>query len=232
MGECRRTIAQLAPYHDGMLSAAEQADVERHLEACPPCRRTAERAEGGRRVVRDRAEPLRDTPLPPGLRSRCESLLQAPSATSPWRRRWVPVLAIASLVIATGLALLAMETRRSDRLLVWQLTADHWKCDHLFTSSERRSLLYLFGTIAGLQVQEQQTSQPQGNARLARSRRRRVGWRDFFHFLGLRPTEPEKTHLEDSTGVPGSRVPGSGFGSGFQVRFNGSTVHRSSNSKP
>ncbi len=136
MSECRRTIAQLAPYHDGMLSAAEQADVERHLEACPPCRLTAEHAEGGRRVVRERVEPLRDAPLPPGLRSRCESLLQASSAASPWRRRWVPVLAIAALVIATGLALLAMETRRSDRLLVWQLTADHWKCDHLFTSSD------------------------------------------------------------------------------------------------
>jgi hypothetical protein len=87
-------------------------------------------------VVRERAEPLRDAPLPPGLRSRCESLLHAPSVTSPWRRRWVPVLAIASLVIATGLALLAMETRRSDRLLVWQLAADHWKCDHLFTSHD------------------------------------------------------------------------------------------------
>ena len=35
---CRRICERLAEYADGTLSAADQAEVQRHLEACPPCR--------------------------------------------------------------------------------------------------------------------------------------------------------------------------------------------------
>src|ERR671913_1468716 len=111
MGECRRTLEQLAPYHDGVLPPGEQAEVERHLESCPPCRRLAAGASGGRTVLRHRAEPLRTSALPPGLRSRCEALIQERDAAPAWRRRWLPALAVAALVLATGLAILMMETR-------------------------------------------------------------------------------------------------------------------------
>ena len=136
MGECRRTVEQLAPYLDGELSQAERADVERHLGGCPPCRRVATAASGGRAVLRERSTTLRDAPLPPGLRSRCEALARQRADTKSWRQRWLPPLAVAALVLATGLGVLSLETRRSRALLAAQLTADHVKCDHLFTSLE------------------------------------------------------------------------------------------------
>lgn len=136
MGECRRTVEQLAPYLDGELTHAERADVERHLGGCPPCRQVANAASGGRAVLRERSTTLREAPLPPGLRSRCEALARQGAETRSWRQRWLPALAVAGLVIATGLGILSLETRRSGALLAAQLTADHVKCDHLFTSLE------------------------------------------------------------------------------------------------
>lgn len=136
MGECRRTVEQLAPYLDGGLSQAERADVERHLGSCPPCQRVATAATGGRTVLRERSPLLRETPLPPGLRSRCEALAKQNHAPQSWRQRWLPALAVAALVLATGLAVLSLETRRSGALLAYQMTLDHVKCDHLFTSEE------------------------------------------------------------------------------------------------
>ncbi len=134
MGECRRTVEQLAPYLDGELSQTERADLERHLGGCPPCRRVATAASGGRAILRERSTTLRDAPLPPGLRSRCEALAGQGAEAKSWRQRWLPALAVAALVIATGLGVLSLESRRSGALLAAQLTADHVKCDHLFTS--------------------------------------------------------------------------------------------------
>jgi anti-sigma factor RsiW len=136
MGECRRTVEQLAPYLDGELSHAERADVERHLGGCPPCRRAATAASGGRAVLRERSTTLRAAPLPPGLRSRCEALVSQGAGTKSWRQRWLPALAVAALVITTGLGVLSLETRRSGAVLAAQLTADHVKCDHFFTSPD------------------------------------------------------------------------------------------------
>jgi len=136
MGECRRTVEQLAPYLDGGLSQAERADVERHLGSCPPCRRVAAAASGGRAVLRERSTLLRDTPMPPGLRTRCEALARQADAPLSWRQRWLAAVAVAALVLATGLAVLSLETRRSGALLAYQMMLDHMKCDHLFTSAE------------------------------------------------------------------------------------------------
>jgi anti-sigma factor RsiW len=136
MGECRQTAEKLTPYVDGVLSPSEHADVERHLGACPPCRRAAAQVSGGRTILRDRATPLRATPVPPGLRSRCEGLAQMHGRPAPWLRRLLPAFAITALVLATGLAVASMETRRSNVLLAQQLTLDHVKCTYLFESPD------------------------------------------------------------------------------------------------
>ena len=47
---------------------------QRHLDRCPPCRAAALRERGARRVLREQSRALTDTPLPPGLRTRCEAL--------------------------------------------------------------------------------------------------------------------------------------------------------------
>src|SRR5436190_1104169 len=109
MGECRRTVEQLTPYLDGALPPEQHAEVERHLDGCPPCRRIANSAAGGRAILRDRAEPLRQAPLPPGLQSRCEWLCSQHAAARSWWRGLAPALAIVVLIFATGLAVFQLE---------------------------------------------------------------------------------------------------------------------------
>jgi anti-sigma factor RsiW len=131
MTECRRTAERLAAYVDESLSPDERADVERHLDACPPCRVSASHEADGRRVLRARAEQLRAQPLPPGLRSRCESLARdraRPAVPVPWRSRVVPIALTALLIVFTGTAVLSVLTQRSAGVLAAQLTADHLTC--------------------------------------------------------------------------------------------------------
>jgi len=141
--DCKRTIDRLPSYVDRQLAADEDADVDRHLNACPPCRRIAERERGGRLVLQQESSRLRSEPLPPGLRSRCEALARdhatrssssrgaAPvmrSLMTGWRSTLVPSVLGAVLLVFTASALLAIATRRSDAVLAAQLTADHSKC--------------------------------------------------------------------------------------------------------
>lgn len=138
MDDCQRTAGRLASYVDDLLPAAEQADVERHLGACRPCRAAALRERGARTVLREHAPGLMDAPLPPGLRSRCEALARAHATAPPPRgfvtRRFASLTAVMTLVIAFFLFSLA--THRSDAVLAAQLTADHAKCLRLFANNE------------------------------------------------------------------------------------------------
>ena len=137
MSDCRRIAERLPSYADKELSPKDQADVERHLQACPPCRRAATQEEGGRALLRDRADRLRAEPLPPGLRTRCAALAREHTTSRvalPWRTRFVPFSVSAILVLFTMLALFSLATHRSDTLLAAQLTADHSKCFKIFAS--------------------------------------------------------------------------------------------------
>lgn len=138
MGECRRTAEQLAPYLDGLLSTSERAAVASHLAACPPCRYAADAAGAARSVLRARASTLSATPLPPGLRSRCEMLARPShvSGAAIWRSRLLPLVTVAALILATSAAIFALATRQSDVLLAQQLTLDHMKCFHVFASPQ------------------------------------------------------------------------------------------------
>jgi anti-sigma factor RsiW len=131
MSECRRTVDRLTPYVDEALPPAEKAEVEQHLDACPPCRISADQEQGGRTLLRERASQLRAEPLPPGLRTRCAALArehaQGPPVPS-WRRRLVPAALSAALVLFTAFAIVSLATQRSNTLLAAQLTADHAKC--------------------------------------------------------------------------------------------------------
>lgn len=127
--DCRRTSERLTSYVDELLSRAEQADVERHLASCPLCRTAAEHERGARTVLRERAPALTDTPLPPGLRTRCEALARTHagrSTTPAFRRLAMPAGAVAAVIV--GLVAFSAVTHRSDTLLAAQLTADHAKC--------------------------------------------------------------------------------------------------------
>jgi anti-sigma factor RsiW len=130
MDDCRRTADRMTPYVDEVLPEAERTDVERHLDRCPPCRRSAEEEEGGKKLVRDCADRLRHSDLPPGLRSRCEALAREHrhSAARPWITRLIPATLVATTVMVASVAVFSIATRRSGTLLAAQLTADHIKC--------------------------------------------------------------------------------------------------------
>ena len=138
MDDCQRTAGRLASYVDDLLPAAEQANVEQHLGACPPCRAAALRERGARSVLRAHARRLADVPLPPGLRSRCEALAREQAAALAPRgfvtRRFASLTAVMTLVI--GFFLFSLATHRSDAVLAAQLTADHAKCLRLFADNE------------------------------------------------------------------------------------------------
>ncbi len=143
MSECRRTAGRLAAYTDASLPPAERDEVERHLDACPPCRDEASQQSGAHAILRARADRLRAEMLPPGLRSRCEALAREHAALPParsWatprlrafgasaRQGLVPVTLAAILLVFTGAAIVSLATQRSDALFAAQLTADHTRC--------------------------------------------------------------------------------------------------------
>lgn len=129
--QCQRTVDRLTPFVDEALPPAEQVEVAQHLEACPPCRVSAVKEEGGKTLLRQRAARLRAAPLPPGLRTRCAVIARehAHGATpASWRARVVPATIGAALVMATAMLLLMLATERSNTVLAAQLTADHSAC--------------------------------------------------------------------------------------------------------
>ena len=131
MNDCRRTVERLAPYVDEALPPAERSEVEQHLQACPPCRVSAQHERGGRAIVRDRAPRLRDEPLPPGLRTRCEAIAREHAgggARSSWGARLFPAALTLALVLFTAFAVFTLATQRSNTVLAAQLTADHDRC--------------------------------------------------------------------------------------------------------
>jgi anti-sigma factor RsiW len=141
MSECQRTLDRLASYVDRLLSPDERADVDRHLDACAPCRTVAAREHGGHSVLRQESTRLRTEVMPPGLRTRCEALARehvaargsrAPrsvgSVVDGWRSRLVPTVLGVIILVFSASAILSIATRRSDALLAAQLTADHSKC--------------------------------------------------------------------------------------------------------
>ena len=138
MSECRRTADRLTPFVDEALPPAERKDVESHLDDCPPCRVSADHQQGGRAVLRERADQLRSEPLPPGLRSRCTALAREHArraATPSWTSRIVPASLAVVLVVFTALAIVTLATQRSNTVLAAQLTADHTKCFRAFPPS-------------------------------------------------------------------------------------------------
>jgi hypothetical protein len=94
--------------------------------------------QGGRTLVRERADRLRQSP-PPGLRSRCEALAREhcrQKTAAPWYLRLLPMSLVAAIVTVAALGLFSLATRRSSALLAAQLAVDHAKCFRIFDPAE------------------------------------------------------------------------------------------------
>ena len=136
--DCRRTAGRLTSYADDGLPAAERAELEHHLNRCAPCRTDAHRETSARQVLRSQARALTDSPLPPGLRTRCEALAREHAAAAVPRsfavRRFASMTAVVTLIM--GFFLFSLATHQSDTVLAAQLTADHAKCFRLFAHGD------------------------------------------------------------------------------------------------
>ena len=141
---CRRICDLLAQYADDSLTAEQRAEVQRHLDACPPCRAISFKECGARTVLRScaarlKADGVYATPVPPGLRTRCQAMSRVSHATRSWFG-WLLPIAVTALLVALAGSLLSVLTPRSDALLAAQLTADHVKCFGLFGPKNGQTL--------------------------------------------------------------------------------------------
>jgi mycothiol system anti-sigma-R factor len=73
MANCQDAIEHLYQYLDRELSATEQADVQQHLDRCPPCLGLFRFEEN---ILRFVGEKCRQTAAPPALRDRVRKLCQ------------------------------------------------------------------------------------------------------------------------------------------------------------
>ena len=139
MSDCRLVTEQLTSYVDEQLDATQRDQIARHLDECASCRGAVARERGGKTALQQHAQHVREEPLPPGLRSRCESLMHehARAASLPgWRRTLVPTVLSVILLVFTASAIFSLATRQSDAVLAAQLTADHSKCFKLFVADD------------------------------------------------------------------------------------------------
>ncbi|MPY87080.1 MAG: hypothetical protein GEU99_04080 [Luteitalea sp.] len=125
MSKCRELEERLAPFVDGELPPDAQAEVEGHLEKCPPCRDTVRAQADCRALLRDRAARLRCA-APDGLVARCSALKCGSSSAR--RRTWLPATLAASVLLTLGGVTLYGLTATSGRVLAAQLALDHVKC--------------------------------------------------------------------------------------------------------
>jgi anti-sigma factor RsiW len=131
MSDCHSIDPLVTPYVDGDIDETDRDLVERHLNACRPCRGRVHAEQAVHALIRTRRAALGSDPVPPALRARCASLgssrgllLRAPT----WRARLMPFSLAAGLVLVVAAAFVYEATERSTRVLAAELTADHMKC--------------------------------------------------------------------------------------------------------
>jgi hypothetical protein len=130
MAQCTDIDRLMAAYVDGLATAAQGAEVERHIRRCLSCEQRLVAERTGRQVLRQQSASLTSVGAPPALHARLATLA---AASRPPRavvvRRWLLRTAVAAvLVLACGLWLTAVATRQSTTVLAAQLAADHVKC--------------------------------------------------------------------------------------------------------
>jgi anti-sigma factor RsiW len=132
MSDCRDVEPLMTPYVDGEARPAEQASVDAHIKACPPCREAVADERTARDVLHARREELRAA-APDMLRRRCAaqtaSIPKSVAAPRPglMRRSWVP-LSLAATLVLTVAAVFLFGLNNPVEALATQLAVDHVKC--------------------------------------------------------------------------------------------------------
>jgi mycothiol system anti-sigma-R factor len=126
---CSELDTKGVPYVDGEMPSPERAEIDQHLDRCPPCRERIEAERAARDALRAQRQRLCE-PAPDALRARCRQTIHAtiPPVVAPHRpARRLPL----SLAAAALLAIAVLWTGRIDAgtsVLAAQVTLDHLKC--------------------------------------------------------------------------------------------------------
>jgi anti-sigma factor RsiW len=142
MRRCADVEPLFTRYVDGEAEPPEAADVATHLEACPPCRELVDRERAARALVKERRSAL-CTSAPDALRSRCAAKALRRSLPP----RWLPLSAVAALVLAVAGIFIYGSFDRGARALATQLALDHVKCFSVFEprgTTDARALAQLW----------------------------------------------------------------------------------------
>jgi anti-sigma factor RsiW len=134
---CREVHRLVTPYVDAEASSSEQDAVERHIRRCPACQRRVAAERTAREALKRHCHSalVEGPAAPAALRAKLASL---PPEAAIIGRTWRQLALAAVLVLACGLALLAILTQSSTTVLAAQLAADHIKC--FFTTADRGGL--------------------------------------------------------------------------------------------
>jgi anti-sigma factor RsiW len=131
MPSCREIDPLVTPYVDGETSAAEQAAVNAHLAACPPCRRRAEAEAHAREALRARGwQPCASEQL----RHRCRKVATPMGRMTCTYSPATLSMFAAAVLMAGGVSVYGV-TRLSATVLAAQLTVDHVKCFAIHAST-------------------------------------------------------------------------------------------------
>jgi anti-sigma factor RsiW len=118
------------PYVDGEVPPPERAEIDKHLERCPPCRERLEAERAARDTLRAERQRLCES-APVALRARCQRAAQTtfgatqrqPRATA----RRVPLTLAAAALLAFAIVW-AGRIDSGTSVLAAQATLDHLKC--------------------------------------------------------------------------------------------------------
>lgn len=136
MNDCRELEPLLASYVDDEAVAADRSRVEAHVEACPRCRERLSGQRAAREALHTRRAGVRGC-APELLKARCAAYARKNPATTaatgstgprlPLYRRWMPMTAAATLVLAVA-AVVGLGLNDKAHALAFQTTVDHVKC--------------------------------------------------------------------------------------------------------
>jgi anti-sigma factor (TIGR02949 family) len=155
MTDCERNLDRISAFLDGELDAAETAELQRHLEACPSCRALQEDLMAVRAGL---AEEMPE--LPEGLHEKIMDAVRAerkkPVGAAALRRRWGVLAAVLALVVITAaygpdILKFAPKGTSDSRGMAEAASADSAPAERGMGAGEENGVFYTMGTDGGVE---------------------------------------------------------------------------------
>ncbi|MEP6918938.1 MAG: zf-HC2 domain-containing protein, partial [Acidobacteriota bacterium] len=133
MSKCQEIDPLFAPYVDGEAASHERAELESHMDRCPPCRKRLDAERAAHDVLGARGPHLRAC-ASERLRATCTAYANQKAggaasarAATGIARRWLPLSLAATLLLAVAGAFV-YGLNDTVEALTAQLAIDHVRC--------------------------------------------------------------------------------------------------------